>query len=203
MRFFKAISAALLVTLSSASAAPKFAMVRIRDIFSGLPSTLALHLQIKNEREAIMDNERAQQLRAIIAELQALQAQLSDKSKPLDETTSAKLARTYELKRQEAQTLQRDFETFKADQEKILNKKMVEGMRDSLNRISSLAGSIAKERGYDLVLDSSGNTNTGVAFVLFSKNPADLTTDVEAALKDSESKLAPQPATPALEIPPY
>ena len=54
----------------------------------------------------------------------------------------------------------------------------------------------AKERGFDSVFDSTGSTNTGVPFVLFSKDAPDLTVDVEAALKDSEPKASAPPVPP-------
>ena len=186
MNPFKAIPLTLLATVLTATAAPRFALVRVKDLYTALPSTVALQQQIKSERDAIMKNQRAEQLRKIIGELQALQAQLSDKTKQLDEATNRKLARTYEIKRQEAQTLQQEFENFKTEQEKLINRKMVEGMRASLDRISKVSAQVSKERGYDAVFDSSGDTNTGVPFVLFSKNASDLTADVQAALKDSE-----------------
>ena len=186
MNPFKAIPLTLLATVLTATAAPRFALVRVKDLYTALPSTAALQQQIKSERDAIMKNQRAEQLRKIIGELQALQAQLSDKTKQLDEATNRKLARTYEIKRQEAQTLQQEFENFKTEQEKLINRKMVEGMRASLDRISKVSAQVSKERGYDAVFDSSGDTNTGVPFVLFSKNASDLTADVQAALKDSE-----------------
>ena len=69
---------------------------------------------------------------------------------------------------------------------------MVAGMRATLNRIVQVSNQIARERGYDSVFDSSGNTNTGVPFVLFSKNAPDLTPDIQAALKNSEAA-APKP----------
>jgi Skp family chaperone for outer membrane proteins len=202
MNSLKAISIALLATALSASAAPRFAVIRIKDIYTTLPSTVAIQQQIKDEQAAIMKDQRAEQLRKIIGELQALQAQLSDKNTPLDEATSRKLARTYEIKRQEAQTLQQEFESFKAEQEKIINRKMVTAMRASLNRIEAASAKISKERGFDAVLDSSGDTNTGLPFVLFSKNAPDLTADIQAALKDSEpttsvSKPAAAPAARA------
>lgn len=188
-----AISMTLLATVLTAAAAPKFALVRVKDIYTELPSTAALQQEIKKAHDDIMKDERAEQLRKIIGELQTLQAQLSDKNTPLDEATSRKLARTYEIKRQEAQTLQQDFESFKAEQEKAINRKMVAGMRASLNRIVKTSNQIAKARGFDSVFDSSGNTNTGVPFVLFSKAAPDLTADIQSALKASE------PATPALK----
>lgn len=199
MNSLKAISITLLATVLSASAAPRFAVVRIKDIYTALPSTAAIQQQIKNDQAAIMKDQRAEQLRKIIGELQSLQAQLSDKTTPLDEATSRKLARTYEIKRQEAQTLQQEFENFKAEQEKIINRKMVAGMRASLDRIETVSKKISGERGFDAVFDSSGDTNTGVPFVLFTKNAPDLTADVQAALKDSEptTSISPPAAAPA------
>ena len=192
MKFLKYIALILGTSVLAAEAAPRFALVRVKDIYTELPATSALQAQIKKERDEIMKDQRAEQLRKIIGELQTLQAQLSDKSNPLDDATNRKLARTYEIKRQEAQTLQQEFESFKAEQEKAINRKMVAGMRTTLNRIVQVSHQIAKERGYDSVFDSSGNTNTGVPFVLFSKNAPDLTPDIQAALKDSEAA-APKP----------
>jgi outer membrane protein len=204
MNFFKAIPLIIWVTALSATAAPRFALVRVKDIYSALPATTALQEQIKKEHEAIMKDQRAEQLRTIIGALQTLQAQLSDKSKAIDDASNRKLAQAYEIKRQEAQTLQQEFESFKTEQEKIINQKMVLGMRNSLNQIVKVSHKLAQERGFDSVFDSSGSTNTGVPFVLFSKDATDLTADVEAALKDSEPKgaAAPEPApAPAKQAP--
>jgi len=192
MTRFQAIVMTLSATVLTAAAAPRFAVVRVKDIYAGLPATTAMQDEIKAERDQIMKNERAEDLRKTINELQGIQAKLSDKNNPLDEATSRKLARGYEIKRQEAQTLQKEFESFRTEQEKQINRKMVEAMRASLDRIMEMARKIAKERGYDLVFDSSGNTNTGVAFVLYQKESPDITDDVKAALQDA----APKPAAP-------
>ena len=197
MKPSKAIPLLLITTALAASAAPRLALVRVKDIYSALPSTTALQEQVKKERDAIMKDERAEQLRKIISELQTLQGQLSDKTNPLDEATNRKLARTYEIKRQEAQTLQQEFENFKTENEKTINKKMVAGMRASLERIVKTSNKVAKEKGFDTVFDSSGNTNTGIPFVLYSKKATDLTEDVQAALKDSEAGEKPVEKAPA------
>lgn len=198
MKSFPAILISLLAATLTAAAAPRFAVVRVTDIYTALPSTVAIQQQVKNEQAAIMKDQRAEQLRKIIGELQTLQTQLSDKNTPLDEATNRKLARTYEIKRQEAQTLQQEFEEFKAEQQKLINHKMVASMRASLDRITAVSQKISKERGYDAVFDSSGNTNTGVPFVLFNKDAPDLTADIQAALKDGEPPApATKPAPPA------
>ena len=193
MNRLQAIAMTLAATALTASAAPRFALVRVKDIYAGLPSTTALQQEIKTERDQIMKDQRAEELRKIIAELQSLQTRLSDKNNPLDEATGRKLARSYEIKRQEAQTLQKEFESFRTEQEKQINRKMVAGMRASLDKIMDTSRKVAKEKGYDLVFDSSGNTNTGVAFVLYQKTSPDLTDDVKAALQDA----APAAAAPA------
>jgi Skp family chaperone for outer membrane proteins len=190
-----AIALILAATTLGATAAPRVAVVRIKDIYAELPSTAELQKQIKDERDGIMKDQRAEELRRIIGELQALQAQLSDKNNPVDKDNARKLARSYELKRQEAQTLQREFENFRAEREKAINRKMVSAMHESLARIHETARRIAAEQDCDLVFDSSGNTNTGVPFILYQKNQPDLTGAVKAALLDAPA--APAPASPA------
>lgn len=192
-----AIVLLLAATLLGASASPRIALVRVTDIYAGLESTAKLEQEIKQERDAILTDERAADLRRVIDELKALQARLSDKGKPLDEESARKLARTYELRRQEAQTLQREFEGFRSEREKEINRKMVSGMRASLNRIHETARRIAAEQGCDLVLDSSGQTNTGVPFILYQKESPDLTVAVKAALEDGEATAeTPAPSNP-------
>jgi Skp family chaperone for outer membrane proteins len=192
-----AIALLLAATMLGASASPRIALVRVTDIYAGLESTAKLEQQIKQERDAILTDERAEDLRRVIDELKTLQARLSDKNKPLDEESARKLARTYELRRQEAQTLQREFEGFRAEREKKINGKMVSAMRASLNRIHETARRIAAEQGCELVIDSSGNTNTGVPFILYQKEAPDLTVAVKAALEDgdatAESPTSPNP----------
>jgi outer membrane protein len=175
----------LAATVLTATAAPRIALIRVKDIYTDLPSTAALQQQIKAERDEIMKDQRATDLRRIISELQDLHARLSDKNNPLSEEISRKFARSYEIKRQEAQTLQKEFEQFRNEREKEINRRMVAGMRASLDEIMETSRKVGRERGYDLVFDGSGNTNTGLAFVLYSKESPDLTDDVKAALEDA------------------
>jgi Skp family chaperone for outer membrane proteins len=192
-----AIALLLAATMLEASASPRIALVRVTDIYAGLESTAKLEQQVKLERDAILSDERAANLRRVIDELKALQARLSDKNKPLDEEGARQLARTYELRRQEAQTLQREFEGFRAEREREINRKMVSGMRASLDRIHETARRVAGEHDCDLVLDSSGHTNTGAPFILYQKDTPDLTVAVKAALEDSETTAeSPAPSNP-------
>ena len=202
MNSFHAISMMLLATAVTATAAPRIALVRVGDIYRELPSTATFQQQLKKERDDIMKDQRAVKFQKAIGELQALRDQLTDKEHPLEEATSRMLSRTFEIKRQEAQTLQQDFESFKAEQEKLINRKLVAGMRATLNRILSVSQEISKKRGFDSVFDSSGNTNTGLPFVLFSNNAPDLTADIQSSLMEGEAA-APvvKPADPPTKNP--
>ena len=196
MNCINAIAMTLAATTMAVAAAPRIALIRVKEIYAGLPATAALQQEIKTEREEIMKDQRADTLRKIITELQGLQAKLSDKTNPPDEETSRKLARSYEIKRQEAQSLQNEFETFRSEREKQINRKMVSGMRATLDHITEISRKIAKEQGFDIVLDASGETNTSVPFVLYQKNALDLTGAVKAALQDAgpDTTTAPAPA---------
>jgi Skp family chaperone for outer membrane proteins len=191
---------AILMTLAAtelmASAAPRVALVRVKDIYANLQSTKELEAQIKAERDQIMKDQRAEELRRTINELQGLQTTLADKDQQLDETASRKLARSFEIKRQEAQTLQREFESFRTEQEKQINRRMVAAMRASMDKIMETSRKVAADQGYDLVLDSSGHTNTGVAFILYRKDSPDLTDAVNTALTGSAAP-DPGPEVPA------
>lgn len=181
-----------------ASAGPLVAVVRVRDIYAALPATEALQKQVKQERDAILLDPRAEELRRIIAQLREIQARLSDKKNPPDDASARMLARRYELTRQEAQTLQRDFENFRAEREKDINRRMVAGMRASLALIHETAHKVAAEQGCDLVLDNSGNTNTGVPFLLYQKDAPDLTSAVVAALENgaASANTVSEPSNP-------
>ena len=77
---------ALILTASTfgASPGPLVAVVRVREIYAALPATEDLQKQVKQERDAILSDPRAAELRRIIAELQTIQARLSDSRSPVD-----------------------------------------------------------------------------------------------------------------------
>lgn len=179
---FIALLTILSGTLWAQGAAPRIAVVRVTDIYSGLESTAMLQERVRREHDGILRDQRAVELRRIIGELRELEAALSDKSNPPDEALDRSLRRAYEIKRQEAQTLQREFDIFSEERKKDINRAMIAEMRKSLDQIVEAARDKARERGYDLLIDSSGHTNTGVPFILHQKRATDLTEEVIAVI---------------------
>ncbi|MFT4175590.1 MAG: OmpH family outer membrane protein [Luteolibacter sp.] len=176
---------------TAAAAPPRFATVKVTDIYRSLPSTLEFMKRIQADQEAIMKNERAEQLRKALTDLQELEKQLRDKSAQRTQEANVKLARDFELKRQETETLRQEFEAYREEQRKAINKTIVTEMRATLSGITAISQKIAKEKGYDGLFDSSGESNSTVPVLLYAKDAPDITEEVRAAL------LKKSPASPA------
>jgi outer membrane protein len=187
------LATALLAATAAAQQPPRFAIVRVKEIYRDLPSTQVMQEEVRTAQENILRDPRAEQFRQLIGELETLQSRLQDRNNPLDDEARRDLARTYELKRQEAQTMQQEFENFRTERTREINQKMVSSMRGSLQRITEAAQRLGRERGFDAVFDSSGETNTGLPLLLYVKDAPDLTADVVAAL-DDDDKAAVEPA---------
>ena len=173
------------------SAAPKFGVVRVTDIYRGLPSTAAMQADIQSQRDNIIKDVRAERLRGILTEMEALESQLRANKDDLESELGKKLVRSYEIKRQETETLRLEFEGFRAEEEMRNNKELVAATRNSLNRISAAAQQIAKERNLDGVMDTSGDTNTGLPFVLFAGGTEDKTEAVIRLLGEKPAENPP------------
>lgn len=206
--FAPLLASAFILFPPFASAAPRIAIVRVGEIYRDLVSTKTMNEELEKERQTIIKDERAVHLRKILTEMKELYDELAKKrGAPMDDATR-KLAQNFEQKRQESQTLQHEFQLFETEKKKEINRKMVEAMRASLEKISAATVKVAGERGYDATFDISGNSNTGVPILLYAKQPEDITEQVVAVLKDSGEPSvtsatdtpagpAPTPETPA------
>lgn len=188
------------------TAAPKFATVKVSEIYRNLVSTKKLTGEMELERQSILKDERAEHLRRMLAEMKSLYDELQKRRGAAADDESRKLAQAFEQKRQESQTLQQEFQLFETEKKKEINSKMVISMRASLEKIAAASRKVAQEKGFDGAFDVSGNSNTGVPVILFVKNDNDITEEVVAALKDageptapaiSDSPAAPTPVAPA------
>jgi len=180
MKFFVTLS--WLALSAVLPGAPEFAVIRVTDIYRELPSTAATQKEIQARRESINEGPRAEVFRKVLQELQALEAQLKENKDSIDTEDGKKMVRAYEIKRQEAETLRQDFEEFRTEENERINKDMVAAMRASLNRITEATTQLAKERNLDAVLDISGNSNTGIPFILYSGDAPDVSGDVVGLL---------------------
>lgn len=170
-----------MLTSGIALAAPKIASVRVGEIYRELDQTKKLNAEIKTKRQALLTDARLNAYRSAFKELEQLQAQLI-KVADHDRSTRESLMKTFNLKRQEALTLKREFENFQRLETEKIDKEMVTRMEIILTLIREKAAAVGQKNGYDWVIDTSGKTNSGLPFVLYSKQTEDITTDVLAAM---------------------
>ena len=186
-----AAALALLLTTSLAPAqAPRVALLRVDDVYNRLPETSRATELLKAKRDEIDKDPRDAGSKALFAELELRRKQLQSNTNKITPEARMKLEREFVIKLREANALRADFEGFQAAKTREINAEMVAGKKQRLQLIRQTAERMAKESGYDWVLDSSGNSNTGVPLVLFAKGADDLTDRVIAALA------TPPPAAP-------
>lgn len=162
-------------------ASPKIALVRVGDIYRALPASRTLESSTEAERAAILTNARADAYRSVLKELEELRRGIAKISRD-DRATRERAQQNFALKRQEALTLQREFLSYRQRKNDEINTRMVAEMEKILADIHAAAMEVGESLGYDWVLDSDGRTNTGLPFVLYSKDPSDITDNVLAAL---------------------
>jgi len=186
------ISAAL-VSVNPASAADRIAVVDVKKIYQDLPSTTAVKMEIKEEQEELLRNPRVQEFYKLFQELQTLWENIALETDAEDESAKRNFAVKYDAKRLEYQAMQGEVEQFHAKRTREINIKMVTAMRLTLDRITATAQVLAREKGYDMVFDKSGETSTGVAGLVYFKDAADLTEEVFASLQLTDPAAAPEP----------
>lgn len=173
---------------SVALAAPKIGFVRISEIHEQLESSKIIESEIEAERKQVYTDARLDAYRSVLKELEGVREKLANLKG--GDSQRAALERTFVVKRQEALVLQREYEEFRQRRLKEINAELVRRTEESLANIHLKAIEVAKANGFDLVFDTSGNTNTGLPFVLYSKDQPDITSDVLTALGETSAETA-------------
>lgn len=186
-----AVTIILTALIGGAAANPKIAVVRVAEIHRTLDSTKERELAIKTERDAIAHDPRLRAYHSVLKELEQisnkLKKALADTSNP-DASIRENLKLEYSLKLHEASTLHREYKSFRSDRLREINAKMVSQMEESLANIHAKAAEVGRKKGIDWLLDNSGYSNTGTPFILYAKNPLDLTSEVLSALGQSTNE---------------
>ena len=201
------VAAAVAIALSAIAAAhaqaPRVAVIRVSEIFNKLDSTVRATAETNAKKAEIDRDSRMTAYKEIYADLQLRRKALDENPPKIDAETRKRLTREYTVKLQEAKSLLEDFESFRSERVREIDAEAVAGMKQRLAIIHSTAEQLAKEEGYDWVLDASGNTNTGVPLLLYAKKSNDLTARVLAALGPAQPAATPPASAPAAPSKPH
>jgi Skp family chaperone for outer membrane proteins len=193
MKSAAALLALMLSTSPALAEPPRVAVLRVGDVVQAIETTLRTAELLKAKREEINKDPRLASSNAMYSELQLRRNQLKSNAK-IDLEARKKLEREYAVKAEEANALRADFVSYQTAKNREIDAEMVTGRQQRLALIRQTAEKIAAEEGFDWILDSSGNTNTGVPLLLCAKNATDLTDRVVALLNNPTPPPEPPPA---------
>ncbi len=182
---------ALLLTGMSLSAEPrklKVATVKMAKLLNEYHLTKDAEAEEKVERERIKKNDavRLTAIKALAEELKKMESEFNDPS--LAKSKREQVAKVAAKKDQELRGLQDERKQFLERRGKALRNKMMIYMKDIREQVRKSVNTYSKKNGFDFVFDDSALTSSQVPFLLYSKNPTDVT---EAVLKEL-NKYAPK-----------
>jgi outer membrane protein len=93
----------------------------------------------------------------------------------------------------ETQKTQRDLEEYKRSHQQILEQQQERMRQTILGEIKDIINKEAKDQGYMLVLDKSGNTFNRVPAVIYSQDSMEITDDIVKKLNRNQPKTAETP----------
>ena len=96
----------------------------------------------------------------------------------------------------DTQKLQRDIEEYRASHRKILEDQTQRMRQTILKEVQDVINKEARDAGYQMVLDKSGNTLNGVPIMVFSQDSLEITDDIVKILNKNQPKTTetPKPA---------
>lgn len=175
------ILAVLAFAAGSLFAQTRIAGVDIGRAFSAYHKTQAAMEEIALERVKSSEDPKIDQLRELATETKEAEA-AAKKLAGGNENDLFNAQRFAELKREELRASARAIKEARETTTRELDAMFVEASRKLLDEVRKAAEEIGSSRGFDLVIDASGNTNTGLPLVLYAKDLPDLTEAVIARL---------------------
>ena len=186
----------------------KVASVMMLDLFKDNPETIAFETEAKVRKESIEQDSRAKAAGDKMAEVEEMnklgqklvsefqKKAAADKNGPEAEKIRALLEKR-KIANDEYQSLNKKFLEFKNEKTREINKELARKMRAILNETSAMVAKNAAEKGYDVVYDLSGNTNTGMAVIIYAKPGlmTDITSEIQKMIEAKKTS-APVPALP-------
>jgi len=96
----------------------------------------------------------------------------------------------------ETNKIQHDIDEYRASHRKILEEQTQRMRTTILKEINDIINKEARDAGYQLVLDKSGNTLNGVPSIVFSQDSLEITDDIVKIMNKNQPKgtEAPKPA---------
>ncbi|MEM9079323.1 MAG: OmpH family outer membrane protein [Verrucomicrobiota bacterium] len=169
----------------ASKAGMKVATVDVQKLFRGYHKTRQAQREINDERARIqkMHHEETENLRGTSKLWKGLRKQIQERAFVGEELAQKK--RELIVVGRELQMKERERDRQRAQAHSILNEQTKRRMKGLLEDIVSLSIRISKERGYDMLIDSSGKNSSQAPSIPYAKGAVDLTGEIEKELGKS------------------
>lgn len=159
-----------------AGAAPlKVGTVDITRIFTGYHKTREAQTKINEAKNAALKefNERADAYQKAVDEIKGFSHQLETTALSAD--GKARKTRERDEKIEQVQKMEREITAFRQTREQQLQEQILRMKNEILREVTNAVLEIARRKQFDLVLDKSGLSTSGISPLLFSRPSDDFT----------------------------
>lgn len=165
----------LFTSFASGQQGLKIATVSMERLFNEYDRTEKIQRESNIERARIQreNNNRLADIRKIDARLQKIREALNDED--LGEKQRDDLKDEFRKLSQDGRSKENERNEFLNRRNTSLSTKVRKQMRGVLAKIQRTVSEAAKRGNYDFIFDSSGNSTTGIPFVLHARETTDLT----------------------------
>lgn len=140
-------------------------------------------------------DDRTDVYKKALDEINKLNQQLDSPALAAD--AKSKMAKDRDEKIANIKTMEREINEFRQTREQQLQQQAMRMREGIVKEITDIVLERVKTNGMDLVFDKSGQSTNYVPLVLYSKDSADFTTEIIAALNKKSASAPEKPATTA------
>ncbi|MGO9243571.1 MAG: OmpH family outer membrane protein [Verrucomicrobiia bacterium] len=194
--FITVAALGLAVTASAQVPAGRIVTIDLNKVFNDYYRTPIASAKLKETADSF-NKEHDDMMANYKKEIDELNKLREDQDKP-EYTTEVRDQKRKAVadKLTETQKMQRDIDDYRTSHRKILEEQTQRMRQTILKEIQDVIDKEARDAGYQLVLDKSGNTLNGVSAVVFSQDQLEITDDIVKILNKNQPKgaEAPKPA---------
>ncbi len=184
---------------SLAAETPRIAIFDASRAFNAFPLTKEKKQEINDRKKKVESTPSMQRLRFLQDELNSLTKDIE----LLEPGSPEAIAKTNKFKTlgEEWKEIQKRLSSFLQQESKNIDRLMVNNTLSLLTIISETAHAVGKEKGVDLVFETSGVTNSQVPQILYIEEKIDITDEVIAKLQAYTPPIPPEEVTISSEKP--
>jgi outer membrane protein len=189
-----ALTAGLAFPIAGFAQGVKVGTVDMNRAFKEYSKTKDAEKKINDARDAAKKefDDRADAYKKALDEINKLNQQLDAPALSADAKTTKSKERDEKIAN--IKNMEREINEFRQTRERQLQEQMKRMMEGLVKEITDIVMERVKTNNMDFVFDKSGTSMSGVPFLLYSKDSADFTNDIIAALNKGAKTTPDKPA---------